>query len=333
LNLNFINTKNEPEGRFNQRYVQKVLIYLSFVVIATFFWFLVKLGSNFNAVIEYPINFTHIPEQKVIVNTIPTKLKLSVQATGFNILRYKINTPVSVLIIDMNRYSNQILRRNVKEYNLLTRNITEEIKNQLPTDIELVSIMPDSIPFIFSTIREKKIPVKPDLALRFARQTMLDGNIVFEPDSVTIHGPDLILDTLEAIYTQRTELTDLQKKVQKTIYLKTIEGITMNRSRVEMTIPVAKYTESSITVPIMSVNVADTMELIPIPNQVTIRYLVSLTNFNNVLETDFRAEIDAKDIANQLGQQLPVKLTVVSAYARELKIIPEQVNFVLEKKR
>jgi hypothetical protein len=324
--------KNKQSDKIHQRFDQKILLYLFFVAISTFFWFLVKLGSDFNTVIKYPIEFTNIPGQKVVVNTLPDKLLLSVQASGFSILRYKVNAPASPLVIDMQRFSYQLSKKRTKEYNLLTRAISEEIKNQLPTDIELVSILPDTIPFIFSTIREKKVPIKPNVSLKFIKQSILDGQITFIPDSVTISGPDLILDTLKAVYTERMELTGLQKNVQKAIELKPIEGIHINIIKSQMQIPVSKYTEASVVVPIFSVNVPDSLVMKTIPNQVTIRYLVSLTNFSSISEADFRAEVDAKEIAGQLGQQLPVRLTILPAKAYEIKIIPEQVDFILEHK-
>jgi YbbR domain-containing protein len=232
----------------------------------------------------------------------------------------------------MVRFNRQIARQNVRDFDLLTRNIMEDIKNQLPTDLELVSVSPDTISFLFSDISEKKVPIRANIKLKFASQYNICGDVTFYPDSVIVSGPDVLLDTLKAVYTLKREYSNLKAETRDRVELQKINGINYNQSSVTMQIPVSKFTETSLTLPVNCIHVPDSLKMSVIPDVVTVKFMVSLSNYETVSGSDFRLEVDASRIKGQLSQQLPIELTRLPENIYNILIIPEQVSYILEQK-
>ncbi len=150
---------------------KKLLIYLFFVGLATIFWFLNTLSKTYNTNIDYPVEFVNMPSNKVLVNELPKKIVLRVNAYGFDIIRYKIRAFFMTNTFDIEKYTNQrINKKSISEYTIYTADIQGKIADNLSSDINLLQIYPDKIKFRFSPLASKKVPVKFNTKLSFRKQ-------------------------------------------------------------------------------------------------------------------------------------------------------------------
>src|SRR5205085_10085966 len=69
--------------------------------IALIFWFLIALSKDYQASFSFPINYNNLPGQKVVVNNLPSTVRLNVKASGFRILSYKFTEKKSPVEIDV----------------------------------------------------------------------------------------------------------------------------------------------------------------------------------------------------------------------------------------
>lgn len=329
--LFFEKIKDFIEIKILSRIDQKILVYLIFVGIATVFWFFNKLGNNFTTTISYPVRYANMPRNKVLVNDLPQNLKLNVNALGYKLLIYKLSPPPYPVVINLEDYLNQINNPNFKQFKLQTRYTREEINEQMPNNIEVLDILPDTISFQFANIIEKKVPIKAHVQLSFDQQCMLNGAITFKPDSVTVKGPHTIIDTLSGIYNKYQSFSGLNKPLQRNVALQEIKKIKIDKKRVVMTLPVSKFTETSFRVPITPVNVPDSLDLKTFPRYVKVSGLVALNDYDKINANDFRFEVDYMDIEKLLGQKLGVKLIVAPSNIKSVNYHPESVEFILEK--
>lgn len=311
---------------------QKILVYLIFVGIATVFWFFNKLGNNFNATIEYPVRYANLPKNKVLVNELPRNLKLNVNAYGYKLLIYKLSPAPYPVVINLKDYNEQINNPNVKQFKLQTRYTREEINEQMPNDIEVLDILPDTISFQFANIIEKKVAVKPNVKLSFDQQCMLYGEITFQPDSVIAKGPHTILDTLTGATIRFQSFSDLNKPLQRNVALVEIDKVKFDKKRVVMTLPISKFTEFNFEVPITPVHVPDTLDLKTFPRYIKVAGLVALQDYDKINASDFRFEVDYMEIEKLLGQKLGVQLILAPTNVKSINYYPQSVEFILEKR-
>ena len=312
------------------RFDKRMLLYIVFLGFSSLMWFFNKLGDETNATIRYPVTFINLPMQKVVVNDLPDNLDLNVQGRGFDILRYKMGKTPEPVVINLSRLNHILAKESTMEFNLGTSALFEEIKSQLPANIGLTMIQPDTIYFVFSNYGEKRVPVRPVLDLHFDSQCRIDGIVSVTPSMVTVNGPDLLLDTLQAVYTKRIVARRVTQDINRNVDLQPIDGIAIVHRKVKVEVPVSKFTEAVATVPVTITGEPDSVAVRLMPNEVTIRYWVSTNDYARINHTDFKVEADAKQIESMMGMQLPVSVTVQPANIYNVSVEPQVVNFVLE---
>jgi YbbR domain-containing protein len=320
-------------NRFTRKIDRRIFVYLGFVAISAVFWLLNELSGNYNTYINYPVKFTNLPQNKVLVNDLPEKLNLNVTAYGYTLLRYKLSPANYPIIINMEEFGNNFGNLSSKQFKLQTRFIRETISRQLPSDIEVLDILPDTIPFQFATIASKKVPIKPNVKLNFDEQCMLNGEIVFNPDSILIKGPNTMLDTLKAVYTKYKEFNGLSSPIEQVINLQAINKIEFDIKKTNILLPVSKFTQANFEVPILTKNVPDSLELKTFPRMAKITCQIALNDYDKVQPKDFIVVVDYSDVANLLGNKLSLKLDLVPAKAKLVTFFPESVEFILDKKQ
>ncbi|HYX09561.1 MAG TPA: CdaR family protein [Bacteroidales bacterium] len=312
---------------------KKLLTFLFFLMLSIIFWLLSALNQNYTTTISYPVHYVNFPKNKVLVGKVPNKLTLNVNAHGYTLLKYKVNFRRIPIIFNVNSFSLYKAPGNeTGKFYILTRFAKEKITNQLSSDIQLLDIMPDTLFFEFSSIIDKNVPVVPNVKVSFARQYMVKGEITSDPDSITVSGPHLILDTLSKVYTRFQQLDQINATTQRNLPLKSIDNVSFSQKRVLVTIPVEKFTEASIKVPIVPINLPDTLVMKLFPSEINVSYLVGLSDYDKVQPSSFRATVDYNSIATSINNKLRVSVEMAPPFVRSVKYQPKNVDFVIEKK-
>lgn len=321
-----------PEIKGKLRFDKQMLLYLAFVVLAALMWFFNKLGDETNDRLLYPVTFINMPVQKVVVNGLPDNFELTVQGRGWDILRYKMGKSPEPIVINLSRLNHILSKESTIDFSLATTSLSEEIKSQLPTNIVLNVIQPDTIHFVLSNYSERHVPVVPVLDLTFDHQCMIDDSITVSPNEITVNGPDIILDTLTMIHTKPISARKVRRSLRKNVELAPIEGVAFRLRKVDVSVPVSKYTEESISIPIDVVNEPDSLRVKLMPATVDIKFWVSIKDYSHINRDDFKAEVDARGVMEQVGLQVPVTLSMQPSGIRNVVLNPEIVNFVMETK-
>ena len=114
-------------------------------------------------------------------------------------------------------------------------------------------------------------------------------------------------------------------KLQKTHLVKT------ETEEITVMIPVEKFTEGSLEVPVHSINVQPGFVLKTFPDKVKVRYRVSLSKYNEVRPEMFDAVVDATGLPNEHTQQLKVKLETVPYFIRSVSVEPDKTDYILRR--
>ena len=86
------------------------------------------------------------------------------------------------------------------------------------------------------------VKIQPDFHFEVDNQFTIKDEIVLSPDSVEVTGPDLILDTLGFVFTERSELGLLSRNFSDKIKLRRLTDLEYDRSKVECLIELAPAT-------------------------------------------------------------------------------------------
>ncbi len=311
-------------------YGSKVMVFLFFVLISSVIWFFSALGKEYLTSITFPVRYTNFPSDKVLVNDLPQKLDLKVESVGSTILSYKLKIGIRPVTFDVNSFLKSE-KSDPAEFFILTSTTEDEIQNQLPPNIRVVDIEPDTIFFRLADVVSKKVIVSPDINVNFEQQFMQKGKQVILPDSIKITGPQVIIDTIEFVSTQRKILRNIKDTVRTELKLMEIPGISFSEKEVELIINAEKYTEAELTVPVQVDFLPDSLVIKLFPKTVTVTYKVGLSDFGEIYPSMFKIALDYREAIQNLNRKVNVSLVDYPDYVSNINYFPKTVEFVIEK--
>jgi len=328
--LSGISINKDPSRRITLN--GRLLVFFFFLLLSVILWFLTALNKEYETNLYYPVRYIRFPEGKALINKVPERLQMSVKAQGYTLLRYKLKARLAPIMFDVNSFSlNTLPGKSASYVYILTDFAKERIEQQMVQDMEILSIIPDTLVFQFAELVNKWIPVQPDIRIDFQKQYMQVGPVDLDPDSVNVSGPSVVLDTLEYIATEPATYSGINASVDESLSLVHPENLKLEVTRVDIRIPVEKFTEASFRLPIVVVNVPDSLNLKPFPGSVEITYQVGLSHYENINQHMFRAEVDYLSIENNIGNKLQVNLVKVPEFVKAVRYYPQNVEYILEK--
>lgn len=319
--------KIRDPGNINTR--QQLYVFFICLLISIFIWFLIVLSKESYTSIDYPIVFENCPENLILANKPDSVLSFRVASGGFELFTLKYLTRQRPIIINLNELD-LVKEGNNYTTTYSTSKIAKEIINKINISQEFVSITPANITFRFESLFGKMVKVIPKLKLDFAQQYQLSDSLKVKPDSVMVIGPENVLEQISYVETIEQEVLQLEQSqtILTSVQVpENLNSIKVLPKKVEITISVEKYTESTIKIPIS--NTSNKYKIKTYPDFVVVTYLVTLENFKRVNEDMFSAAIDFQENSN--SKRLKVKLVHQPSFVKITKIDPEEVEYLLLK--
>lgn len=311
---------------------KELLIYLFFLFMSIILWYLIALSKDYTTVINYQVKYENFPKGKVLVSDLPEKLSFKVRGFGFSILKHKLTSFIYPVSLPINKFRLDILRKdNQYEYFLLTRYAKEWVGNQLGSELQLVEIKPDTLLLKFTDVVDKKVCVKPLFNLQFAKQYMLFGDVKIKPDSIVVSGPQVMTDTLHYIYTKEINETKVKDSIVVDVELLPIKKFLFPTKKVQVTIPVEKYTEKILNIPIEAENAPEGYDLKTFPGYITLSCLIGISSYDYLKTYMFHASVDYKTLAGNSQNKLKVNLTKSPPNIQNVRFHPKSVDYIIEK--
>lgn len=308
---------------------KQIVAFLVCLLIATVLWFLNALSKDYTSTISYPVKYVNPPSKRFLANTPPAKFELKVEAHGFTLLRHKLSLSFSPIVLNINAITRN-MEADSGVYNIRTENLMRRISDQVSKEISISEIRPEYIKLILDSLVTKKVPIKLNIKAEFKPQFYLEEPISASPDSVKITGPAMVLDTVSFLNTESKTFGRLDAKTEKSVALLHPEKTTLSPEKVMVKIPVERFTEKELKIPVEVRNKPDSVNIKLFPSEVKISFLVGLKEFESITGADFKAYVDYNDIANGNPEELQVKIDTQPSFIQMLRISPATVEYLIE---
>lgn len=310
-----------------------VLIFAFFLVLSFVFWYLNSLGKEIESEVNYPVRYINLPRERVLTDGLPAKLNLYLKGPGYSILKLKLSGNRAPLVLDISTVNyRRVPGSKSLNYYLLTSGLIPNLTNQLRAESRIISVHPDTLFFSFDRITTKRVPVNPDVEVLTERQYFVRGNIGINPDSVTLSGPEHMLDTIFDVITRHKKFANLNESVKKSLNLKVPKGIVTSTRKVSVTIPVEQFTEAETQVPVMILNKPDSLDVRIFPDVVTVKGLVAVSDYKKFEEIPFEVVLDLGKADLNSSDKIPVEFRNIPPFVNSLRVSPAKVDFLIEKK-
>lgn len=303
---------------------REFLIFLFFLIIAGGFWLLQTLDNEYEADLTIPVKLRGVPENVVITTDPAQEVHVKVKDRGTALLNYKLRSRFLPLVIEFEDY--QKYGPNVKIH---TSDFDRKIQSQLSTSTRLISIVPDTLDYVYTNGISKKVPVKINGQVSPGRQYYLSSTLI-TPDSILVYAPQAILDTLSAVYTEPIEASNITDTLRKTLKLAKISGTKIEPQVVDAIFAVDMFTEKRVEVPLVGVNFPSDKVLRTFPSKVQITFQLGMGNFRDVTADDFLISVSYDELMNAQSDTYKVKLKAAPDGVNVIRIYPENVDFLIE---
>jgi hypothetical protein len=311
---------NDKLNIFNYKTFNNFFIFL---LISILFSTIVKLTKVHTKSISYKINLVDIPDNKIISNQSVDSIKLTVSSFGLDFIKYYLSNQV------INISSKDILD-NSQSYVITQSNSYSQIDNFITPKFELISINFDSLFFDYDRLRTKNIPVVLNSSINFSQGFDYFENFTLIPDSISVIGPELVLESINAVTTKELILDNLKSSINQNLLLD-IQNTNLKYSNksVKLLIDVEKSTESILDIPVSIINIPKDIKLNYYPKMIKISFTVSLDNYQNYSSKDFKIICDFNQIS--LDGKLTPKVINQPNLIKNLRLINNEIQYVFLK--
>ncbi len=309
-------------------------IFLIFLLISTLFWLLNQLSKETTARVRYPVLFQNSGEQRVIINDLPGYLFLEVRGQGYKLMKYKLKPWKEPLVIDLRSFPLRPERAgDTRRFYLLSSYVKGFVNDHLGERMVLEHILPDTLRFVFDSLVERRLPVLADIVVVPARQYILKDTIRLVPDTVVASGPAMILDTLAGVRTAHKEFREVEESFEEKLPLLHPGRVDLSTDKVVLHIEVEQYTEAVYDIPVGTKNVPDTVVLRLFPSRVKVSFKVGLSRYKKLLPELFAATVDYHELDKKKTDKLTIRLEKHPVGIEAVRLEPEKVEYLIEKKK
>lgn len=290
-------------------------------------WFISNLSETFTSRSSFALQFAKTPENYVITSASKDELHVKLRAVGFQFLGFSINKKKVELDLSLAERKDSTLFIPAAVYR-------SQIERQLPGSMTLLEIDEDTIFFGFFEVESKKIPIRPKMFLNLSQNFLLDGDLLIQPDSITIKGPKNEIDTIEYVNTIKTDLTSATSSFSLKVNLDKSPLLKNTRFSTEAVLlngKVARFSEKVIDVPIGVINLPSGLKIRTFPKNARIVCKAKLNDLKQLKPSDFEIIADYASIEGVETNILMLQIAKQPKTIESARLEESQVEFILNR--
>ena len=307
---------------------RKAKVFLFFLVLSSIIWLLIELSKPNSTVASFKVQYKNLPSNKLLQNTPTAELKATLNAPGFSLLKYKVKK--HSISFNMNN-----LAKKGSTYYLLPNKQLPFVSSQLSGGTEVLGILKDTIFIDLGNNISKKVAVVPKIHIHYKIGYNLIEKLQISPDSVVVTGAEKYVDSIKEIQTIPLNLEEVSQDInaiQELIMPVKTSNVLYSVNQVQIKGRVDKFTEGRFSIPVTIINEPYGVKINPFPKEIEIVYQAGLSDFDQITENSFSVVFDYKQFErDSLIDYLTPNILKQSEFAASFKIIPNQIDFLIQK--
>jgi hypothetical protein len=247
---------------------------------AATFWLFRALNKSHSALISYPIEFVFNVDSTVVMNPLPTTIKIDVSSGGWNLFRRTLIFSIDPIQVELD---------NPSEVNFLTQSFLRPIVEDQLKGLTINYIVTDTLFLSIERKITKRMILKVDsLSLPLEEDYQIMSNITIQPDHVVLTGPKSIINSFESDFYITLDENNIDEDFYGRIEVPIVfeDLIQSDPSEVNVSFEVEKFKNVKIGVPIILQNFPS--------NRVT-TLLDSIVNVTYRVKESFKEDFSSED--------------------------------------
>lgn len=186
----------------------------------------------------------------------------------------------------------------------------------------------DTVFFRFTRMNFKKVPVNAVSNITFKAQYMSKGDLEIQPDSVLVYGSLDRLSAISRVNTRQIVLHNISSDEYGSVLLEHPSGLRISHEKVDYSIQTVRYTENTVTLPVIMDDVPQGLDIHVIPSKAQVRV-------RTVFPSDYSFEnayvrISYNDFADSVSGKCTGELSGTSSEVLHWEITPEVFECLIQ---
>jgi hypothetical protein len=295
------------------------------ILAATTFWFFNALNKSYTTKINYPIQFDFDREGVIIVDELPSKVRLNVSGGGWNLLRKTLSFNTRPIVIRL---------ENPTEVRYLT---ATKLYPQISEQIQEVSVnfvADDTLHFNIEKRMIRKLPLAVDSTkINLANNYRIISEIELKPDSIIFEGPNSLIQSLPEWIFVSVPQTEIRSSFAEEVKIGLEESkiIKYYPERVNISFDVAQFVERIKIVPVELLNFPEDSSAYLQKTKVQLKYYIEEKFLENADNGKFKVVANYKRLDKADSTVRPILLEHPD-FAHDITIEPSSIKVIYESK-
>jgi len=263
-------------------------------VIAFIFWFFIKSEDTYSVTTKIPLVARNLQEQKTYKEEVPESIIVTLKGSGraFIWLRFFDSFYEDYkAVLDLSRIAD--------EYNFeldqYYKNNPEKIVLPPSLDLEFVEVIsPKNIRINLDQYLVKKVPIRSQVIISTEPGYIQVGNQVFIPDSISIGGPQEVVDNIAFVNTGKDTIEGLVSSVERELsIINPNKLVNFDPKKVQGYIDIQPISETIVTgIPVKLTNKPNDINVFVNPATVSLTIVGGLNEIARITSNDIEVMIN-----------------------------------------
>lgn len=287
--------------------------------VATTFWFFNALSKNYDKIISYPLVFDFNRDSLVVVDPLPSEIRIDVSSGGWTLLRKTFWFNAEPIKIELNNPTDIKFLTKSSLRPIISNQLKELKINYLLTDTIYINIEPEERTTVALVLDSTFIDLEENHRITSA--------ITLTPDSVTIIGPRSIIENVRSPYFLKLSEEDIDDDYDEfvNIPLEVRNIMSAVPARVNAEFLVKEFSYISYDVGIEPMNFpSDSSRYLADP-QAKVSFWIEKSLEDDISFSDFNITADLS-MMQKRDTTVPLMLMFFPEDALEIEIDPEFIK-------
>ena len=304
--------------------VREFLVFLFFLFVAFIFWYLMTMNHEYEMTYTVKLELKNLPNGMMLTKPLPKEMKVVLKDKGDKLVEYKARGKMKSLALDYRQHKATGCTA------IYGAELEKLLSGKLASSTQIISTSLDTLKYYVADARGVKLPVHLRGAITAGVQYAID-RVALSPDSVTVFAAHQVVDTLTAVYTPYVRCVELTDSMEQTIRLGSDEwGVCYSPSEVLLSVAVSPYVSKSVQVPIEGYMFPYGQQLKTFPSKAKVTFRVSLDDFRQVAEQDFKILVRHSQIRDNVSGKVELVLNEMPDNITDVVIEPSEVDYLIE---
>lgn len=303
---------------------KEFLMFLFFLLAAFVFWYLTTMNQEYEMTYSVKTELKHLPDDVILTEPMPKVMKVVLKDRGDKLVEYKARGKMETLLVDYRQHAR------MGRTAIYGAELEKLLRAKLASSTEIVSVTPDTLQYYAADARGVKLPVRWQGTIEADRQYVIE-QVKLVPDSVVVYAAKQLTDTMTAVYTPSVEYVGLTDSLKLLLAPgREVWGVRYEPSEVELNVAVSPYVVKRVQVPVEGYMFPYGQQLKTFPSKVEVAFRVSLDDFREVTEEDFKILVRHSQIRDNNSGKVAIMLDEMPDNVTDIVIEPTEVDYLIE---